>query len=304
MPRIKTFDHFCRPSGIREVKPKYFFALEGEKTEPQYIATLAAKKGVLSDCLYYFHNGDYNESNNLAKMTDLMVLIKDGKEKPKLTYHGLVNEIWEIYANRNECRTITVRDKIASCVESCVAKLGKKLNDPIAPEDLDVIFDKLDNNSQVFACKISEITTTNDLEKVITDFSTYSPEVDKIVIIGDRDIGDFTPEQYDKVLNKVEENNFALIISNPCIEFWFLLHHTDAKNVDKSSWAIGKNAAALALEELKKCDPTYKKKNFDVNFYYDNTPVAIENVKNYCTDLVGLKTKIGSNFKDLFDLLS
>ena len=71
---------------------------------------------------------------------------------------------------------------------------------------------------------ISEILQIQEL--------TYAEGFDKICLIVDRDPQSFSEEQYDQVVQICKERQIDFYVTNPCFEFWLLLHFPDHKNLD------------------------------------------------------------------------
>lgn len=72
-----------------------------------------------------------------------------------------------------------------------------------------------------------------------------SHKKDKTFLMYDLDVGSLLPK-----LQKI--NNATLLVSNPCIELWFLLHLKSIKS---------ETGTSSCLNELKKRCPTYEKGN-------------------------------------------
>lgn len=53
-------------------------------------------------------------------------------------------------------------------------------------------------------------------------------EADEVCLIVDRDSDSFSEEQYLKVLNGCEENNYNFYLSNPNFELWLLFHFVES----------------------------------------------------------------------------
>lgn len=177
--------------------------------------------------------------------------------------------------------------------------IGKSINDNV---DLSTIGGLVQKLTDLYCTEtISEIIDNDNLIDTITNQSTYYPDIDQVIIIGDRDKESFT--QYSEMLKKCKELKFKLIINNPCIEFWFLLHFTNGDGIDMSEWSTSKNAAKLAYDALKQFDKHYGKKNYDCDKYLLLLNIALENVKKYCVDINNLDKAIGSNMPDLFKII-
>ncbi|MEY8329514.1 RloB family protein [Lachnospiraceae bacterium 48-33] len=84
-----------------------------------------------------------------------------------------------------------------------------------------------------------------DLQHVIADISniikeggfTYAEGFDRICLIIDRDRESFvsSPQnnQYQYVIDKCKEMGFGLYVTNPCFEFWLLLHFDGVFELDR-----------------------------------------------------------------------
>lgn len=172
------------------------------------------------------------------------------------------------------------------------------MHDEIKIDTIDDLINKINLDPS-----IETIISNNSLTELIKKQSTYCPDIDKIIIIGDRDRQSFVDKQYDRVLDLIKDRNIDLIISNPCLEFWFLLHYTDAKEINKKEWNSLPDAAQLVINELKKFETKYKKTNINIRNYIGKEDTAIKNAKLYSTNLVDLKNNIGTNMEKLFEIL-
>ena len=296
MPRIKSIDNFKRPSKIRETNKKYFFALEGVSTEVDYLKGLIKDKKPNSYSFYFYRNKKVSESNNIYKMLDSILEYIDYESEFNLMYEDLVNIILKI-CNKNNY--VISEIKLSSKIESYLSKIGKNMHDAIDKNEIEGITQYL-NSINLFN-DMSSLIRGNDLIKLISKRSTFDSLYDQIVIIGDRDKESFTSLQYDLVLSMVEHKNVKLIITNPCIEFWFLLHFSDCLDIDKTNW-YEKDAAKYVLKDLKSFDLTYRKNHFDVQKYILRTDIALSNLKYYSSDIFELKEEFGSNMNELIKI--
>lgn len=142
------------------------------------------------------------------------------------------------------------------------------------------------------------------LYTAINDASTFDPEIDKIHLIVDRDKKSFTSKQYDNVLKKCKELNISFYVTNPCFEFWLLLHYDDCLKFDKTlllSNEKNENGETYVFQLLKNYDESFFKNNFDAKKYVDKIEKAIKNSKNYANNIEKLKNNIGSNLNILFE---
>ncbi len=122
---------------------------------------------------------------------------------------------------------------------------------------------------------------------------------DLFCLVVDRDPESFTEEQYDKLLQ--EEANKAMIfcVSNPCFEFWLLLHLTDCSEYDTNKLLENKknDKKRTCIEEcLKEKLGGYNKKRIHFGgIYKDKIKDAISRSKRFATTSSALKTSLGSS---------
>lgn len=127
----------------------------------------------------------------------------------------------------------------------------------------------------------------------------YEKDFDSICIIIDRDRESFTEKQYDLVLDICKENKYKLGITNPCFEFWLLLHLTDCKeyNVDDivKNKKVSKNGKTFMEKCLTEKLGSYNKKRLKFQPFKHKIATAIENETIYVEDIQKLKNGIGSS---------
>ena len=131
---------------------------------------------------------------------------------------------------------------------------------------------------------------------------TYSEGFDKICLIVDRDRKSFFSEpnnnQYEYVLNKCLENNFGFYVTNPCFEFWLLLHFDKVHEINKNELKENRKVNSkrtFAEQELRKVFPGYKKTSYNASELVKNIDKAIKNEQAFCEDEIQLEREIGSN---------
>lgn len=129
---------------------------------------------------------------------------------------------------------------------------------------------------------------------------------DKICLIVDRDRESFisTPEnnQYDYVVSMCMKKNFGLYITNPCFEFWLLLHFDEVFELDWDKLLENPKVTAkrrYTEQELHRIWPGYGKGSYKAEEVVKYIDRAIENEKEFCEDVVMLKNKVGSNLGNL-----
>lgn len=153
-----------------------------------------------------------------------------------------------------------------------------------------------------------------DFEHVIVDISniikewgfTYSEGFDRICLIIDRDRESFVSSsmnnQYRYVIDKCKEMGFGLYITNPCFEFWLLLHFDEVFDLDKDKLLENPKITAkrrYVEQELRRIWPGYKKTSYRADQLVKNIDHAINNERKFCEDVEELENTVGSNIGKL-----
>lgn len=122
---------------------------------------------------------------------------------------------------------------------------------------------------------------------------------DKLCIIADRDKDSFTEEQYAALLNAEKKDEIKFCISNPCFEFWLLLHYSDCSEFDSALLFDNKKEGNRTYVEkclMSKLGGSYSKINLRFeSTYKDRIKIAIDNSLKYQTSADLLQTEIGTN---------
>lgn len=140
--------------------------------------------------------------------------------------------------------------------------------------------------------------------------SRYHGEDDAFGIVIDRDCGCHSVEQMNSVVKKCKEKGYLCYITNPCIEFWQLLHVSDvASEYSESLEDILRNESdnnhnsfvSNLLYEKTGQRKAIQAKTFE-NYYLPNIDLAIERAKGFAPS-EQLIDKLGTNLWELIELL-
>ena len=165
--------------------------------------------------------------------------------------------------------------------------------------------------SQKDCNKFKAILKEEHLDLLYLDFlSKYHGKDDSFGIVIDRDCGSHSVEQMKSVLGKCKEKNYLCYITNPCMEFWQLLHVSDVASEYSES-----------LEDILRNELDEKKNSFVSNllyaktgqrkaiqaktfekFYLPNIDLAIERAKGFAPS-DQLLDNLGTNLWELIELL-
>ena len=282
---------------------KYFLVFEGNRTEEIYfnaINELKDKIGINPLIEIISIERTYTEEgwSNPKKILEQLLKDLEEIENGKISYKTLVDKIIEI---------IMEDEKISSKIlkEISSEKMIENIKNDI--ESLDNIVENVEEDCEFLLnmiikklfLTIEEIP--NILEIVLKNIEnkqiTYSEDIDKMCLIVDRDKKSFKEEQYNYVKEECERKSFKLYVTNPCFEFWLLLHFDEVHLINKEELLENKRASSKVRSvesELKKYFP-YNKNKYNAELLIEKIDLAIENEKRFCEDIERLKNELGSN---------
>ena len=282
---------------------KYFLVFEGNRTEEIYfnaINELKDKIGINPLIEIISIERTYTEEgwSNPKKILEQLLKDLEEIENGKISYKTLVDKIIAI---------IMEDEKISSKIlkEISSEKMIENIKNDI--ESLDNIVENVEEDCEFLLnmiikklfLTIEEIP--NILETVLKNIEnkqiTYSEDIDKMCLIVDRDKKSFKEEQYNYVKEECKKKNFKLYVTNPCFEFWLLLHFDEVHLINKEELLENKRASSkvrFVESELKKYFP-YNKNKYNAELLIEKIDLAIENEKKFCENIEELKDKLGSN---------
>ena len=286
-----------------------FLVFEGAKTEDIYFTALNDKRvdlGInpliqLIPLVRCYGEEGWSNPEKIAKRIETML-----KEQTSgnITYETLVIDLLEHL----------VEEKLIGDFHGIITTTNKRLRS-ICEEILHVeLTDEVDDveartteilHALNFQADIVNIA--KNMESIISSLKfMYYPELDTICLICDRDKESFVVNenvnQYQTVLDICERNNLKLCVTNPCFEFWLLLHFVDCKSIDEKMLAenpcverTSSHRTTFTERELKIRMPSYNKNSYDALSLMDKVNVAIKHEKAFCEDVEKLNNNIGSN---------
>lgn len=280
-------------------KIKYFFVYEGEKTENIYFEAInnarkRLKINPLIEIIPILRSFNEKGWSNPEKFVQRLQKNLNETQTNKISYETILNGILD-YLKDDNLAVNNTYEIIYDSLENAIKKDGKILQDTISFKEINSISEILYKELQKFT--LAEIT--ENLEGIIDRLRiTYDKDYDKICIIADRDKNSFTERQFDKVLKICNDKNFKFHLTNPCFEFWLLLHYDDVVKLDKEK--IKENLKVSSKKtyvefELRKRLKGYNKSKYNVEEIILNVDKAIKNETQFCEDIKMLKYDIGSN---------
>lgn len=304
MRESRTFAERTKISESDRTVKKYFLIYEGSDTEQIYFnavnnARIAIGINPLIELIPIVRSHSEAGWSNPKKILDRIIKDIEESKTGLISYETMLNRIMDYFNEEKVFGT----DKSSKTIWDllifiCRNKLCKLLNETV--EDLETECIKI----------ISLLTDELKTENIISDISeviknggiTYAEDIDKICLIVDRDRKSFISapgnNQYTYVMNKCKEKNFGFYVTNPCFEFWLMLHFDEVLTIDESKMLINPKVTAkrnYAEVELRKMIPNYKKTRYDAETLVNNIDNAIENEKKFCEDIEELESSLGSN---------
>jgi hypothetical protein len=180
----------------------------------------------------------------------------------------------------------------------CEKKLNHALGDIVSDRDRAIpeILEAIKESRP----RIHDIILENLADSIKAMQITYSEDFDRLCFIFDRDRNSFTQNQYAGVLKICEEKKISAYPSNPCFEFWLLLHFNEVhaldaqKLLENKKISNSKNANSYAVHHTKKLMKGYKKGKYNAEMLMELIPLAIANEKKYCEKVPALEYQLGS----------
>lgn len=288
-----------------EPAKKYFLVFEGQKTEEIYFSELnknrkKLKINPLIEIIPIIRCFDENGWSNPQKIVDLLSKNLEEKSTGMYSYETIINYIVDyLIANDSVNHTNISRKLLVEDLKKSIEHNGCNLNDKT--NDYNQVCELIFEDLKKF--RITKVA--NNIEHIMEWAEiSYDKNFDKICIIVDRDEESFKPGQYDYVLNKCRDNNYSLFVTNPCFEFWLLMHFDDVieleeEKIRKNEKTSSKNR--FLQSELNKRLKGYKKNKYDAQRLVINIDKAINNSFKFCNDINELKCKIGTNLAKLIE---
>lgn len=284
---------------------KYFLLCEGECTEKIYFDEVEKQRNYIGI------------KSNIELVPILRNYSEQSWSNPEKLLYRLMDNLDE---SKSHCISyFTLLDSIIACIEQEKEKalsnkerhfiwisLQKVCEDSLGITELN--FDVQDINKaasvllEKFRKSLNVRNILNLLPQVIKRFCiTYDKNYDKICCIFDRDKKSFTSHQYDTVLKICQKYGFSLYVSNPCFEFWLLMHFEEVIGIEKEKLlenrkVNGKNYAYSQLKTIaRNYDISFEKSYYNAVFFIKHLDIALKNIKNFSEDNQNLKNELGSS---------
>lgn len=311
MRESRTFAERTKFLKSDEALKKYFLVYEGSDTELIYFDAVNSMReniGInpLIELIPIIRSYSEEGWSNPKKILDRIIENLEESKAERISYETLLNRMMDYFY---ETKVITTSKVLAknmwkTMIHVCAEKLQKSLQAEV--EDIET-----DCNAILELLKQEYDVThvVSDISDIIKDGGlTYAEGFDQICLIIDRDKESFlaTPEnnQYGYVVEKCKEKGFQLCITNPCFEFWLLLHFDEVFELDTEKLLENPKVTSkrrYAEQKLRIIYPKYKKSSYQAEELVGDIDKAIQNEKEFCEDIVGLENSVGSNIGRLIE---
>lgn len=299
--------NFAERSGIlksREARKKYFLVYEGKNTEDIYFDGIYEHRGIIGinpliELVPIIRSYSEEGWSNPKKIVDRVMLNIQEAETGIISYETLLNWIMDYLSDEDIIRNNRpmLSSMWATLKMICENKMHVNLSEHVSDISgaCTQIADYLTNESH-WGNVIKDITGVIENRAI-----TYDKEIDKICFIIDRDRKSFKSgdenNQYNYVLEQCRENGFGFYLSNPCFEFWLLMHFDEVKNLDFEKVFRNEKITTdrrYTEHELRKLLPGYSKSRYAVETLIDRINKAMQNEKLFCELEEELEHNIGS----------
>lgn len=311
MRESRTFAERTKVLKSDEALKKYFLVYEGSDTELIYFETVNSMReniGInpLIELIPIIRSYSEEGWSNPKKILDRIIENLEESKAERISYETLLNRIMDYFYERKVITTskVLAKNMWKTMVHICTEELQKSLQEEV--EDIET-----DCNAILELLKQEYDVThvVSDISDIIKDGGlTYAEGFDQICLIIDRDRESFlaTPEnnQYKYVVEKCQKKGFQLCITNPCFEFWLLLHFDEVFELDTDKLLENPKVTSkrrYAEQELRRIYPKYRKSSYQAEKLVGDIDKAIKNEREFCEDIVGLENSVGSNIGRLIE---
>lgn len=269
-------------------------------TKPKRVVFISAE-GTSTEVCYFTYIEKYREQLGIDALVHIEVLRKYDTNSDPQNVLELLEEYEQLRGNRLFKKQLDELELEGYSSEF----IGSYLNDPHSLPDKE-------------RRQFEGVLRVKQVALLYLDFlSRYHGEDDVFAIVIDRDrnSGNIKSDmarinQIINVIGKCEEKGYQCYITNPCFEFWLLLHISDvateyADQLDDFLDNIVDAQKNSFVSNLL-CKKTGNRKNIQQKvfeqYYLPNVDVAIDRAKRFASK-DELMDKIGSNIGELFELL-
>ena len=285
------------PLSHRLRKPMFIRPDEEIKQQPRRVVFLSVE-GNVTERDYFNLIHKYRESLGIKSVVHVEVLSRSDTRSDLNSVYDLLNDYLQLHANGIS----------ASDIYSALDEAGKDYS----LEEIEVyLAGKLDGKGK------KEIENAIRLVGIDLSYQIYlanysgSDNNDVFAIVIDRDADSHSEEDIQKVFEECDKRGIICFITNPCFEFWLLLHVCDKKSqmcnkqqVLLQNSKVSNKHTFVSSELSSRMHHTKRipEKTFK-ECYLPNIDMAILRAIDYGVDRDALLDKLGTNIPQLFSIL-
>ena len=287
MREKRTFAERTKVLKSDEVKKKYFLVFEGSDTEVIYfdmVNSMKAEIGLnsLIELVPIIRSFSEEGWSNPKKILDRIIKDLEEDDSGKISIETFLNWIMDYLRETDSiANDRRVRNTIWEMMKQvCENEFEKTLEDKVKNVEIigNKILEKIEENYLIenLVSKLSDIIEHGGW--------SYEKGFDEICLIVDRDKESFISkpgnDQYKYVLDRCLENGFRFCVTNPCFEFWLLMHSDKVLELDKDKLLNNSKVTSkrrYAEDELRKIYSGYKKSSYHAEEFVKNIDIAIKN---------------------------
>lgn len=284
-----------------EARKKYFLVYEGKDTERIYFEAVnelrdEIKINPLIELVPIVRSYSEEGWSNPKKIVERVIQNIEESVSGNISYETLLNWLMEYFKDEGY---IANNRLLAKSVWKTLTRICQERLDVTLSEIVDGLPESCEKIVKLFEQEAKLENLVEDIIKIIHYGSiSFAEGWDKICFVVDWDRKSFTSGQYEYVLEECRKRGFGLYLTNPCFEFWLLMHFDDVMQLDNGQLfenPLVTSGRRYCEQELRKRMPGYKKSKYNAGKLVRNVNTAIGNEKKFCEDIEGLKDKIGSN---------
>lgn len=271
---------FDRPEEETKVNPKrvIFLSVEGDETERTYFQHLNSHLDnslIQIEVLRHRRGDGYSDPKYVIELLDEYLSVRQGELVPEET----ISEFTQKYT----------RDEIQAYLEgsdSITKKTRNHMREDLLLVGIDV-----------------------DYRRYLQHYGNEDNQNDVFAVVLDRDCGSHSRELLEQCMSLCMRNGYDCYITNPCFEFWLLMHLCDVKaefsdtelNDFLENSKISQHNTKVSIEVSKRAHhaKSIGKSAFD-RYYLPNIENAIAQANQFATDYPDILDKLGTNLPHLF----
>lgn len=275
-----------RPDDEINEAPKriIFLSVEGNETEKNYFNCVDKYREVLG-------------IQSLVHVEILSRFQRDGKSDPQQVFELL-----------QECISLKKDGILTRDICTCLAGTGEQYSKEDVEKYLNGELQESKNKELDRALQFAQIDL--DYQKYLCDFKGENG-TDVFAIVIDRDKESHSDEEMKQIFQKCEEKGCKCFLSNPCFEFWLLLHVCDVETELKDKYddilkneKISKKHTFVSneLSKIAHHGKSISEGKFK-QIYLSQIDTAIKRARSFAENEEDLLNQIGTNIPNLFAIL-